>query len=189
MNPWADDVYISVRWSTLCDSKVTVDLVCCANAYVDHHMLLLLYQCLCCCIGRVLSIVCVVCVRDVAQEMSDLLTDYALAFLKEREAEELRAQSLGLQSNNHRNTSSSHNGHVPPPPQRATNGHSNGHAVGLLSPSAAAVRIQALYRGFALRNDWAKEDAAILIQAVYRGYRARVLISKLIEDMIQSGQL
>lgn len=127
----------------------------------------------------------------VVQEMSDLLTDYALAFLKEREAEELRAQSLGLNPHSHRHTSSSNNnGHAPPPPpQRATNGHSNGHAGAFLSPNAAAVRIQALYRGFALRNDWAKEDAAILIQAVYRGYRARVLISKLIEDMIQSGQL
>lgn len=36
---------------------------------------------------------------------------------------------------------------------------------------AAATKIQALGRGFNLRNDWAKEDAAILIQSVYRGYR------------------
>jgi hypothetical protein len=53
----------------------------------------------------------------------------------------------------------------------------------------AAVKVQALYRGFSLRNQWAREDAAILLQAVFRGYKARVLLSQIIEQMILDGEL
>lgn len=48
----------------------------------------------------------------------------------------------------------------------------------------AVVAIQSLYRGYALRRDWIREDAAIFIQSVYRGHRARVRISKIIEAML-----
>lgn len=48
----------------------------------------------------------------------------------------------------------------------------------------AAVKIQALYRGYSLRNEWIREDAAILIQAVYRGYRERVKFLELIETLL-----
>lgn len=53
----------------------------------------------------------------------------------------------------------------------------------------AAVRIQAMVRGALLRMDWAREDAAILMQSIYRGYRARVLLSNMIEQLIQQGEI
>jgi hypothetical protein len=50
----------------------------------------------------------------------------------------------------------------------------------------AVVTIQALYRGYALRRDWIREDAAIFLQSVYRGHRSRVRVSKIIEAMLNS---
>lgn len=128
--------------------------------------------------------------------ISDLMTDYALAFLKEREQAEIR-----LKENKYfavpKKTSSSVSSppppaprapptNVPPPnppsPLKKSNQYNTDHI-------KAAVKFQALYRGYKLRNDWAKEDAAILIQSIFRGYKARILLSKIIEDMIQQGQL
>ena len=50
----------------------------------------------------------------------------------------------------------------------------------------AVVAIQALYRGYALRRDWIREDAAIFLQSVYRGHRSRVRVSNMIETMLNS---
>lgn len=52
----------------------------------------------------------------------------------------------------------------------------------------AATRIQALYRGYALRSEWSKEGAIILIQAIVRGYLQRVRLAKMIEEMFASGE-
>lgn len=103
--------------------------------------------------------------------ITDLLTEYAMAFLKEREKEDERYEQMksgafstvaavnktlfeAVDNNTQHNTKSS---------------SSNNSKLAVLE--SAAVKIQALGRGYTLRNDWAKEDAAILIQAVYRGYR------------------
>lgn len=51
------------------------------------------------------------------------------------------------------------------------------------------MKIQAMVRGALLRMDWAREDAAILMQSIYRGYRARVLLSNMIEQLIQQGEI
>lgn len=114
--------------------------------------------------------------------MSDLLTDYALSFLKEREREEERNAS-GVSHVRRANNSHSNN-----QPNNRQNNKKNVHAPHM-SEKEAAVLIQARWRGFSLRNEWAREDAAILLQAVYRGYKARVLISKIIEQMLQEGQM
>lgn len=110
--------------------------------------------------------------------VSDLMTDYAMAFLKERErAEERMTKAL------------------PPPPSApkvappvAPNGK-RGNKKGESAEFRAAVKIQALYRGYALRSEWIKEDASILIQSIYRGYKARCLLSSMIEQMIKDGEL
>ena len=53
----------------------------------------------------------------------------------------------------------------------------------------AATKLQAMYRGYALRSQWAYEDGAIRIQAVFRGYCARVRVYKMIEQLMESGAL
>lgn len=52
-----------------------------------------------------------------------------------------------------------------------------------------ATKIQSLFRGYSLRNEWIKEDAAILIQAIYRGYAERCRVAIMLEELFQSGQL
>lgn len=107
--------------------------------------------------------------------ISDLLTDYALSFLKEREREEARALTLGPMGS--LGCQKKGGGSSPSPFKPNPN----------LTKAAAAVRIQSRYRGFALRNEWAKEDASILLQAVIRGYLARVRLSKVIAAMYQNA--
>lgn len=55
--------------------------------------------------------------------------------------------------------------------------------------SKAAVKIQSLFRGFALRNQWSKEGAIILIQAFVRGYLQRVRLAQMIQEMFENGEL
>jgi hypothetical protein len=52
-----------------------------------------------------------------------------------------------------------------------------------------ATKIQSLFRGYSLRNEWVKEDAVILIQAMYRGYAERCRVALMLEELFQSGQL
>lgn len=52
-----------------------------------------------------------------------------------------------------------------------------------------ATIIQSNYRGYALRNEWIREDSAILIQAAYRGYAERCRVSLMLEELYRSGQL
>mmetsp|Transcript_25912 Transcript_25912/g.43544 ORF Transcript_25912/g.43544 Transcript_25912/m.43544 type:complete len:538 (-) Transcript_25912:187-1800(-) len=144
--------------------------------------------------------------------ISDLLTDYAMAFLKEREREDARHEQMKAGTFDVKSTHSKSNlvagmsdtpnaGNGPPPPpppppsSRAVDGappppppptHA---ASGTAEEHEAAVRMQALMRGYMLRNDWAREDAAILMQSIYRGYRARVLVGNMIETMIREGDL
>lgn len=112
--------------------------------------------------------------------ISDLLTDYALAFLKEKEREEERARNPTTTP-----AATASRGST----GKAANGHGGGKTYSAVDKLRAAVKIQALYRGFSLRNEWAREDAAILLQSIFRGYKARVLLSSIIEQMIQDGDL
>lgn len=129
--------------------------------------------------------------------ISDLMTDYALAFLKEREREEERATKFSSKTRQMPQPPVSSNGKasnsLPPPPKLATGPLTRGPLAHLYQDKSpqyrAAVRIQALFRGFSLRNEWVREDAAILVQSIFRGYRARVELSKMIEEMITAGEL
>lgn len=121
--------------------------------------------------------------------LSDLMTDYALAFLKERELEDYRFEEIkaGRYDVNNKNPNK------PKPPPSGTD-------LAKFKPlfsqtpissdqEALIVKFQALYRGHALRRDWQREDAAILLQSVFRGYLARIRLSKMIEQMIKAGEL
>jgi hypothetical protein len=129
--------------------------------------------------------------------ISDLMTDYALAFLKEREREEVRASKVSINNKPRQMPPppAPVNGKaaLPPPPKAVTGPLSRGPLAHLYHDKPpqyrAAARIQALFRGFSLRNEWVREDAAILVQSIFRGYRARVQLSKMIEEMITAGEL
>mmetsp|Transcript_21606 Transcript_21606/g.22366 ORF Transcript_21606/g.22366 Transcript_21606/m.22366 type:complete len:122 (+) Transcript_21606:1978-2343(+) len=71
------------------------------------------------------------------------------------------------------------------------NNHNHNHTHTQYTPyhHKCATKIQSLYRGYALRNEWIREDSAILIQAVYRGYAERCRVSLMLEELFHSGQL
>lgn len=145
--------------------------------------------------------------------MSDLLTDYAMAFLKEREREDDRAARMnsgqhifapagsgagngGYSTVYPDSPSSSSYMQQPPLPPNSPPSPGMEKASGRgdeeeksRQSDAAATRLQAAFRGFSLRNEWAREDAAILIQAVFRGYRGRITLSRMIENLLQAGEL
>lgn len=123
-----------------------------------------------------------------SQTMANLLTDYALAYCSEEEKRQDRIAELEVSEAMSRlnpppvpSTSSSSGKAPPPPPPRPF-----GATVATIR---AVVKIQALYRGYALRRDWIREDAAILIQSTYRGFCGRKLVSSMIEKMIANGEL
>jgi hypothetical protein len=124
--------------------------------------------------------------------ISDLMTDYALAFLKEREREEERTKKLPAT----KGLSLPPNTKPPLPPsvfKAATGPLTRGPLAHLYQDKSvqyrAAARMQALFRGFSLRNEWVREDAALLVQSIFRGYKARVELSAMIEQMIKDGEL
>ncbi len=145
--------------------------------------------------------------------ISDLLTDYAMAFLKEREHEEERNEKLQQVAKNSAGngrsiTPTKGKAATPPPapasPPPAPAAKASTRPVSKRPSSTptksstaatkakeikAATKMQALFRGYSLRNEWSREDAAILIQSVFRGYRARIALSEMIEEMIKAGEL
>jgi hypothetical protein len=113
--------------------------------------------------------------------ISDLLTDYALAYIKERDSEELRSR-----------------GAVPQRPKTvpiATNAPKSSmtRSPSMRNPSSnknkAAIKIQALVRGFLLRIKWLRADCAILIQATFRGYSTRLKVGLMIAELMERGDL
>lgn len=112
--------------------------------------------------------------------ISDLLTDYAMAFLRERSAEDERANMrTTILSNQITTNIPGVQAGVPSPKNKELT----------LKLAQSATKIQSVFRGFSLRSEWAKEDSAILIQSIVRSYLARIRLSKMIEQMIKSGEL
>ena len=98
--------------------------------------------------------------------ISELLTDYAHALLKE----------LGISRKSTRKPPPPSGGPPPPPPPPMTKKDP-------LTEDEAAVRMQAAFRGAKLRGDLEKEYATIQIQALWRGYMDRVRFDKMIEAL------
>lgn len=156
------------------------------------------------------------------ESISHLLTDYAAAFIREKDAAEIRSRAEEMQPEvivappsvlppppaqsdvavpEYHTNNENHTNHVqppkpPPPPARPKSAiiptplaTSQPSMTSSEHQETAAVKIQALYRGFALRFAWLKEECAIVIQACYRGYRARAIVSAMIEQLFLSGEL
>ena len=126
-----------------------------------------------------------------------LLTDYAMAFIKEAEYEQLRAEELGITSNGIDleaiNVAISAPKAMPPPPPpvstpKAKMKSKPSRAASALSHKSAT-KIQALWRGYSLRWEWLKEDAAIIIQMIVRGFLARCMVSDMLEELYANGEL
>lgn len=124
-------------------------------------------------------------------KMADLLTDYALAYMKEMAKEEERSEALNtisvseyLAREKQLNELSST---VPVIPKMAKKPKGPQRTFTDAERAKAATKMQSRYRGYALRSQWAYEDGAIRIQAVYRGYRARVRVFKMIEALMEAG--
>eukprot|EP01038_Epipyxis_sp_PR26KG_P006835 gene6835-9357_t len=126
--------------------------------------------------------------------ISDLLTDYAMSFLKEREEEDLRFEKmkggkLDISAKPNKSSMKKSNSIDPAVKKGGSAAKNNKSKVGFskaaisLSRDLAAVRIQSLFRGYSLRNEWAKEDAAILVQSIFRGYQARKKLDLMIEQL------
>lgn len=134
-----------------------------------------------------------------------LLTDYAMAFVKEAELEQDRCEELGISTDgiNLEGLSISTPTALPPPVPTLTSPKakmkskpaksSTASSASSVSYSAeehrAATRIQAQFRGFNLRWVWLKEDAAIIIQMIVRGFLARCLVSDMLEELYANGEL
>lgn len=105
-------------------------------------------------------------------EMSDLLTDYAMALLGE----------MGLGGTGHAGAGAADGG--------AGSGSGPGEGEGSdpaassgIDSGAAATRLQAVFRGYRLRRDLEYEYAAVRVQSVYRGYRERCKFDAMIAEM------
>jgi hypothetical protein len=152
-------------------------------------------------------------------QMAHLLTDYVQALMQEAELEKSRGLVTTDKTGSNAMTSSNPPLSAtpaaplpppPPPPPRpksiATTSSSaqQSSSPATSSPSQSkklnstqytahhhrcATIIQSNYRGYALRNEWIREDCAILIQAVYRGYAERCRVSLMLEELFHSGQL
>lgn len=141
------------------------------------------------------------------ETISHLLTDYAGAFIREKEGVEIRGRAEAspiaapsvLPPPPTQDVTATPNSikappvQPPPPPGRPKSAiippTAVTHTATLAQQHHAATVIQALYRGFALRVAWLREECAILIQAAYRGYRARSIVSTMIEQLFLSGEL
>jgi hypothetical protein len=146
--------------------------------------------------------------RD-GQLISDLMTDYAHAYIQEMEMEEAR----GVTDTSAESDTASALASLPPPPpavptkKAASSAPPPPPARPPPRPAApppasrphlkdytphhheCATIIQSNYRGYALRSDWMKEDAAITIQAYYRGYIGRCQVSEMLEELYRMGEL
>ena len=99
--------------------------------------------------------------------MCDLLTDYALSYMKEKDQIKLREANY-----------------------KARMALLRKHRVyDEATKAAAATKLQAHFRGYSFRMRWLREDCAILIQCVYRGYVTRKRVREMIARLIEEGQI
>lgn len=130
-------------------------------------------------------------------KMSDLITDYALAFLKDKEREDKRSETLNtisvteyLEREKQLKELSNTVPVIPKLIKKVSNNNNNNGIRKNYTTNdriKAAIKIQSRYRGYALRSQWAYEDGAIRIQAMYRGYRARMRVFKMIEALMEAN--
>ena len=99
--------------------------------------------------------------------ISELLTDYAHALLKE----------LGISRKSASKPPPPAGGPPPPPPPPPASKKAP------IDEDEAAVRVQSAFRGAKLRGDLEKEYATIQIQALWRGFSDRVRFDKMIEAL------
>jgi len=113
------------------------------------------------------------------KSIAELLTDYAIILMKEKGLFEINDRNNSNNNNNNNSNNSNHD-KLLPKSQQGNN----------MTPQKlqAIIKLQAIYRGYALRRDWINEDAAILIQSMFRGYRARVKVIAMIEELLASGE-
>lgn len=122
-----------------------------------------------------------------------LLTDYAMAFVKEAEVEQLRCEELGISTASINleglSIAASLSAPVPAVSTPKAKMKSKPSKAASAASHKAATKIQALWRGFHLRWEWLKEDAAIIIQMIVRGFLARCLVSDMLEELYANGEL
>lgn len=106
------------------------------------------------------------------KDISDLLTDYTLAIGKEK-SNELERNILFNKSPFSTGNSSN----------KAGKKRKNSIKITKECPSGI-IKYQGLYRGYALRRDWIREDASILLQSVYRGHLGRCRVSAIIDELL-----
>ena len=135
---------------------------------------------------------------DEGKLMSDLLTDYAMSYLKEKEREEQRfnrmksgeivssikigedIDKVNASATEKLDTKSKDKYRRMSASKKFANKNNKGEDV-----EEAVTKLQALYRGHSLRADWQREEAAILLQSVIRGYLARIKVSIMIEELLE----
>jgi hypothetical protein len=141
------------------------------------------------------------------QHIADLLSDYAQAFILEEERVEQETMkieqskqkkrisfaednmnSINTKKEDNKNLKTNKNNAIQSPiispSNQSNNSNKQVRRKSKFNIFTAVIAIQALYRGYALRRDWIREDAAIFIQSIYRGHRARVRVSKIIEILL-----
>ena len=111
------------------------------------------------------------------KSIAELLTDYAIVLMKEKGLFEI---------NDQKNNNNNNGDRLIPKSQQGIKINTSNN----ITPQKiqALIKLQAMYRGYALRRDWINEDAAILIQSMFRGYRARVKVIAMIEELLASGE-
>lgn len=127
-------------------------------------------------------------------KMSDLMTDYALAYLKDKGREDKRSETLGtisvteyLEREKQLKELSNTVPIIPKMTKKINNNNGIRKTYTQNDRIKAAIKVQSRYRGYALRSQWAYEDGAIRIQALYRGYRARMRVFKMIEKLMAAN--
>lgn len=144
-------------------------------------------------------------------DIANLLTSYAIEYMAEsnraRERFDQSMQQMRAATKSSSTLASVFNSPPPPPAAETSTSSASGdlasapagdrkstgpktNVKSLMADKAlkakkveAATKLQAVYRGYALRSGWAKEGAVILIQAVVRGFIQRCRLAKLIEEL------
>jgi hypothetical protein len=106
------------------------------------------------------------------KDIADILTDYTLAIHKEN-SNELERNILFNKSPFAGNS-----------PNKADKPRKKSIKITKETCPSGIIKYQGLYRGYALRRDWVREDAVILLQSVYRGHLGRCRVGIIIDELL-----